>query len=342
MPYYLASFFCFLIIIISCNSTYNNPIPKPSSENWDLCMETNFQVEDFEIKLPTDKNAYQVYFRKEKSRATHLLTKERIFDQDSIPMVDMKGKLVYFPTNMVQYAMARMDKLVYENQDTAAIALVERIVNKMINMSYRVDSMLLIPYNFNFYMHGGTVEETMEAPWYSAMAQGQLLSLVVRLYKFTGNTKYVSIAQELFNSFKRIKGKGAKPWVSCIDSSQHIWFEEYPADLPSFTLNGKIFAIMGIYDFYRIRPSEEVGRYLKGGITTIKANIDRYRNEGDYSFYCIKHKHWGQAKIPPYHSIHIKQLEILYDFTGDKFFLEKAAQFTQDTPEELEEKYNDG
>ena len=48
------------------------------------------------------------------------------------------------------------------------------------------------------------------------------------------------------------------PWISGIDGDNYLWLEEYPdSDQPNKTLNGKIFAIYGLYDFYQLTGNQD-------------------------------------------------------------------------------------
>ena len=77
-----------------------------------------------------------------------------------------------------------------------------------------------------------------------------------------------------------------------------------------------IFAIYGLYDYYRISKLLEVEQFLKGAITTIKVNAKKYRNENEASMYCLKHK----LKHAGYHITVTNQLKMLFKITGDSYF----------------------
>ena len=50
--------------------------------------------------------------------------------------------------------------------------------------------------------------DTLKAPWYSGLAQGQGISLLVRAYAETGNAGYLDSARRAFNSFLKINRRG--------------------------------------------------------------------------------------------------------------------------------------
>src|SRR5579862_9352298 len=45
--------------------------------------------------------------------------------------------------------------------------------------------------------------DTLKAPWYSALAQGQGISVLVRAYKESGETRYLEFARQAFASFQQ-------------------------------------------------------------------------------------------------------------------------------------------
>lgn len=329
-PLTISSIIAILVCLFSCNNDNQPPnryVSDIDPTTWDSCNNTVFKSEAFNIQsLDYSELPYTQF----KILSDDILTRERIYDEDSIPLILMKEKKVYFPTNLLQYTYGIFDQLVVQKKDTAALRIVTKIANKLIDLSLKVDSSIFISYHFDFPVHGKRSGETMKAPWYSAMAQGQTLSLYCRLYHFTKNQKHLEICHKLFNSFRKIKGQGETPWVSCIDKNGNLWLEEYPAELPYFTLNGKIFAIFGLYEYYQLTKSQEAKEILTAAITTIKVNIERFRVVGEPSFYCLKHK-FCEVQYPGYHAIHIEQLNMLYAMTNDVFFANMALKLTEDT-----------
>ena len=71
-------------------------------------------------------------------------------------------------------------------------------------------------HEFDFNLHGSAAD-VMRAPWYSGMAQGQVLSLVSRLYELTGDARYLDDATRIFRTFE-VVGQRTAPWV--------VWVED--------------------------------------------------------------------------------------------------------------------
>ena len=206
--------------------------------------------------------------------------------------------------------------------DSSKIDLAILNADKLINISLHTDSTCLFPYSFNYSFHEVDI---MKAPWYSAMAQGKALSVFCRLYELTSDDRYIEIADKIFNSFYRFK-YNSDPWISCIDKDGALWLEEYPHEEPSHVLNGMIFAIYGIYDYYILNNSEEAKVMLKASLTTIKNNLENYRQIDDLSYYSLKYDH----KIDYYQRIHIQQLHDLSAITDDNYFSDMADLMQED------------
>jgi len=191
---------------------------------------------------------------------------------------------------------------------------VKKFIDKLLSLSTNSNGALYFPYNFNFFLHSNKTQK-MIAPWYSGMAQGQILSLLVRTFNITKEKKYKKNADLVFNSFKLLK-EDNNPWISYIDKNNYYWIEEYPMDIPCNTLNGFIFAIFGLYDYYLLSESEESKNLLQSSLTTIEDYLDKFTTGGSISLYCLKHR----VRSKKYHLIHSHQLKMLNKLTGEEKF----------------------
>jgi hypothetical protein len=87
-----------------------------------------------------------------------------------------------------------------------------------------------------------------------------------------------------------------------------------------------MFAIFGLYDYWRVTADAEVLRFLRGTLTTLKAFILKYRNPGGPADYCLKH---GKAQ-PKYHGVVTWQLRSVALISGDAYFRRVANLFARD------------
>jgi hypothetical protein len=253
--------------------------------------------------------------------------RSRYYDDSHVPLHMYKGKLNYHPVVLAQRGLENITAYVNTSNDQFLDAS-KNIAEKLQHIALSVDSALFFPYSFNFPLHGSR-DEMMVSPWYSAMAQGQILSFFVRLYELTQNNIYLERSRKIFDSFRTTNVQQRKiPWVTCVDMNGYLWLEEYPILPPAHTLNGMIFALFGIYDYYRIVKSPASEKLLRGTIRTIKDHISQFRVKNGISHYCIKHP---KVKSLGCHKIHIWQLEAIYRITGDVFFLDMSRGLAEDT-----------
>jgi hypothetical protein len=178
-----------------------------------------------------------------------------------------------------------------------------------------VDQARYFYHSHNFYLH--EIEtDVMIAPWSSGMAQGDVLSVFVRLYEATGKAEYLEVAHETFQSFTRFHGEST-PWTVRVDSSDFYWIEEYPFEEGTQVLNGFIYGLSGLYDYYILTGDDTAKQLVRAALTTLNHYLPEYRDEGNASYYCLYHK----INSPKYHiKDHLPQLEYLYKISGDPYF----------------------
>jgi heparosan-N-sulfate-glucuronate 5-epimerase len=101
-------------------------------------------------------------------------------------------------------------------------------------------------YLFAFNAYGAR----LDPPWISAMAQGQAMSLLVRVHEATGEAGYLDTATRALEPFTKSFDEGGV--VSDWDGLP--WYEEYPAEAPHHVLNGYEFALIGLRDVADLSP----------------------------------------------------------------------------------------
>ena len=153
---------------------------------------------------------------------------------------------------------------------------------------------------------------------YSAMAQGEGASLLVRAYLKYGDEKYLKAA-----------GKAVKFMLTPINNGG---VAEYAADggirLHEYTymplvLNGWIFAAWGLLDYAKVTGDGEI---MKSWELTTKTMADELKlfDAGYWSKYTV-----GKTMASPfYHNLHIAQLNVMADLTGIVAFKEYADKFS--------------
>jgi hypothetical protein len=151
---------------------------------------------------------------------------------------------------------------------------------------------------------------------YSAMAQGEGISLLVRAYVHTKEDKYQSAAKKAYDFMLIPIEEGG----TTLYDNDLVFLKEY-THLPT-VLNGWIFALFGIYDYYLITNDEEVHKFFELNARSIAYCLPQYDN-GYWSKYDIDHK----IASPFYHNLHISQLRVLNELTNNETFSEYADKW---------------
>lgn len=211
--------------------------------------------------------------------------------------------------------------------DGLYLARAEAQAQRLIDRHVEANGAWFHPYDFTF--------EAMQPPWYSALAQGQALALFTRLYEVTADPRYKAAADGTFVSFL-IKGPVDGPWVVEIDTSDHLWLEQYPGPQPDFTFNGHMFAALDLYDYYRVFHDERALELFRGAVTTAADYAAAFRQPGRRSLYCLAHKTTASAV---YHEAHVQEFLKIFTITGDARFARLADNFENDYPRDTVNSY---
>jgi len=246
-------------------------------------------------------------------------------DTDGVMLFPYKEKNYYHPVFIALWGLKLINA--YKNtKEEKYLNLARFKADRIIQETVFYDDLPYFPYWFDF-KFSGKGQGGMKAPWFSGMAQGRALSLFILLYDVTGEKKYLEYANETFKTLTILREqKKEVPWVTYIDDRGYLWIEEYPIDIhPRNVLNGFITAIFGLYDYYSITKKGE--NLLNQALQTVEHYLPKYRNPGNKSFYCLKHK---ATVNNTYHRMHIKQLNMLYEITNDSYFQDMADLFYKD------------
>jgi heparosan-N-sulfate-glucuronate 5-epimerase len=163
----------------------------------------------------------------------------------------------------------------------------------------------------------------LKAPWYSALAQGQGISLLVRAFQETRSDKYLGAAERAFASFLKPTSDGG---VSFTDEQGNLWFEEYIVSPPTHILNGFLWAAWAVYDYFLATGSGAARRLFDAAVQTLKANLARY-DFGFWSLYEQSDTMLPMLASPFYHRLHIVQLRVMHRLTGEEIFARFADRW---------------
>jgi heparosan-N-sulfate-glucuronate 5-epimerase len=160
------------------------------------------------------------------------------------------------------------------------------------------------------------------ANWLSGMAQGQCMSLLIRIGLETGDHRFVESARGGLEPM-RISTKEGGVLARLEDG---IFLEEYPTDPPSFVLNGGIFGLWGAYDVWRAAGDDSAGELFAEAHETLSDHIARW-DTGFWSRYDLYPHPVVNVASVSYHTLHIDQLDALTAVVPSASLEAAAARF---------------
>ena len=152
---------------------------------------------------------------------------------------------------------------------------------------------------------------------YSAMAQGEALSLLVRAHKVFGDERYIESAKKA----KRFMMISTEKGGTTVYKDGKIYLYEYVNEAQ--VLNGWIFSAWGLFDYAKYFKDDIALREWQNTVDAMAEKLPVY----DCSFWSMYNDGKGLAN-PFYHKLHIAQLNTMYDLTGIDVFRKYSEIFT--------------
>lgn len=242
------------------------------------------------------------------------------YDSAGVPLLNYRGAIgcQYNPIAIAQYGLGNFNRF-RETGDTERLQRCLRAADWLIaTLEQNGHGVWVWFHRFDWPYRG-----TLRAPWYSALAQGQGVSLLVRAFQETRDERYLEAACKAFQAFRLEIAQGGVSWR---DESGRIWFEEYIVNPPSHILNGFIWASWGVYDYALLTNDEEATRLFEEARRTLSENLVRY-DTGYWSLYELSPTRLPMLASPFYHRLHVVQLHVMYRLTEEWRFLECARRW---------------
>ncbi|WP_344173903.1 D-glucuronyl C5-epimerase family protein [Pilimelia columellifera] len=239
------------------------------------------------------------------------------------------GRIFQHPVAQAQYGL----KLLYTYQvtnDPWFLDRAKRQARRLVAIHRSSRGAWWLPYRYVFPLAGNRAD-LMRPPWYSAMAQGQALSLFIRLAAVTGDASWRAAADVTFLSLTRPPAP-TTAWVTWQDANRYLWLEEfprYPVAQRERVLNGHLFALYGLYDYWRLTANAVAAALFDGAATTAAVYVPRwFRVPGGVSAYSLR----TRTRSERYHHIHVNQLRHLHALTGVRTFAGLGEALHSDFP----------
>lgn len=221
-----------------------------------------------------------------------------------LPVVRINGRMLYFPTTILQKGLGHWDRWLQTGCcETAEYEEFARVAHWTVSTQDH---------------NGGwplpVVEPAAVSP-YSAMIQGQGISVLCRFHKATGSRKHLSAAMRAAELMLTPVAQGG----TSRSSSAGIVLEEAPTHQPMTILNGWIFALFGLYDLTLLYPDSAIVSSLSSSVRALADMLPNF-DSGFWSYY----DSCGAIASPFYHRLHIAQLRSM-----QTTFLEQSPVFKE-------------
>ena len=242
------------------------------------------------------------------------------YDPSGIPLLDYHGDigLQYNPIAIAQFGLGNYN-LWRRTSDPERRKQFFLIADWLaVHLEPNAHGLAVWNHHFNW-----EYRDTLRTPWYSALAQGQGISVLVRAHKESGDLRHLDAARQAFASFQQPIDKGG---VAFTDESGDLWFEEYIVFPPTHILNGFIWALWGIYDYFLATRESSAHELFSRGVRTLLHNLDRY-DLGFWSLYEQSGTRLPMVASGFYHQLHIVQLRVMHALTGEEAFARVADRW---------------
>ena len=226
-----------------------------------------------------------------------VLRQKKLLKTNDLPVVkDDNGEDVVFPVAIIQYGLGAYDLYLKTKKEIYKKKFFE-CANWVLNNTAQNGSID----NFSCFNM---------AP-FGAMCQGEAISLLARAYVQTNDRRYIECSSKLYSFLMTPIDNGG---VASYKDNLIVLFE---CTDHSPILNGWIFALFGIYDFYLLSNDKSVKDVLDQSVYSLSQSLPLFDNK-TWSLYDLD----GNIASPFYHKLHIAQLEALTKISDDKFFLD--------------------
>lgn len=224
---------------------------------------------------------------------------------NELPFSQIDGNTrIHFSIAIFQYGLAAYD-LYLINKDFAMLDKLKAVAEWAVNEQQE---------------DGGWKTFTYKRPdqLYSAMAQGEGISMLIRAYLVLKDERFLDAAKKAKDFMLKPVNEGG---TTVYDDGVYL-YEYLNAPL---VLNGWIFSAWGLYDYAKFFRDKEVWDLWNRTVDSMVKRLPCY-DHGDWSLY---NDNGRSLANPFYHRLHIAQLNVMYDLTGIQAFKEYSDLFVR-------------
>ena len=245
---------------------------------------------------------------------------ENYFDEDGVILLNYYGDLglQYNPNAVAQQALGYYDNYLDNQRQQDKDAFLTQANYFLKHGRVVRDDILLWEYKFPFEMRNH-----LSAPWRSALAQGQAISVLIRAYQLTGNGRYLEATHQGYRTFHYLTRDHEGGVLD--DQDGFTWLEEYIVKPANHVLNGFIWALWGVRDYAIYFNYDHAHNLWEECLRTLESNLKNY-DLGFWTSYDWPQGYDRDLPVMPssmyYQRLHTVQMLACYNLTGKRFFLD--------------------
>lgn len=234
-------------------------------------------------------------------------------DASGVPRLDYHGEigLQYNPIAIAQYGLGNFNLFARGGDVSRRMKFLAASDWLVRNLEQNQFEVWVWNHHFDW-----EYRDNLKAPWYSGLAQGQGISLLVRAHRETGDEHYMDAAQHAFQCLTCSVDRGGALFT---DPRGDVWIEEYIVNPPTHILNGFIWATWGVYDYFLATGETSAKNLFDQCVKTLVNNLEHY-DLGFWSLYEQSGTRLEMVASHFYHRLHIVQLRVMSKLTGKETF----------------------
>ncbi|NVM01840.1 MAG: hypothetical protein HWN67_05870 [Candidatus Helarchaeota archaeon] len=178
----------------------------------------------------------------------------------------------------------------------------------------------LFVWEYDFPVYGFS-ENEIDKPWISSLAQGLAISVLLKAYELTNDDKYLEATKKALKAFSIPISEGGILYLDTKD--QGWWYPEFGYKNPPFALNGFVFSLLSLHEYYEFMKSidpilsDKAKDLFNRGVLELKTHLEEF-DAGYGTYYDLR----GLKASLKYHKLHVWQMQQLYSKTKEEIFKE--------------------
>lgn len=246
---------------------------------------------------------------------------------DGVPLTQLNGGWVIHPTILGNYLNSLLNS--YETVSGGQPKNLARVVTTMealLARAARRNGAVFLKYEFPWHAFNGDLPD----PWYSSFGQSKFPQVAWRLWKITGERRWLQVCRELVQAFYEgpVPGKTGLPWIAKVDPNHNLWLDEYPtpSGRESAVFNGHYYALHELSVYSQLSGDAQAQKLVSGAVQTLADYRNLCRHAGTFSHYFAS----TSANVPSYHYINTSCYLNVYNNTGWAPFATTVDQMISD------------